>query len=186
MPPKRNTKARSARGGRVHHPREWPEWIDRLRRRVESGSPAKRAWAEKAGSLVLELMDLPEESLTEAGSTPDSWTAMLRAMSAPQTLKRLQAAEPLAPAFLRGIAEKRRLVKDNGGVFSAERTAELLDITSSEVNRRRSGRKLLGLMFRRKGYMYPAWQFDVERGATVPGLEGVLSALADHDEWMQT
>src|SRR5262245_42070500 len=100
MPPKRSTKGRSARVGRARQPREWPEWIDMLRRSVQSGLAVKRSWAEKAGSVVLELMDLPDESLTEAGSTPDSWTAMLRAMSAPQTLTRLQAADPLAPAFL--------------------------------------------------------------------------------------
>src|SRR3989442_52776 len=101
MPSKRNPKqARAVGQGSpdARQPREWPEWIDRLRRRVQSESPAKQAWAEKAGNVVLELMDLSEKSLTEAVSTADDWTAMLHAMSSPESLKRLQAADTLAGA----------------------------------------------------------------------------------------
>ena len=187
MPSKRTISRANAvapRPTRTRQPQDWPEWIDRLRRKVQAESPTKQAWAEKAGAVVLELMDLSEESLTEAVSTTDNWTALLRAMSSPQSLKRLQAADPLAGAFLRGIKAERRLISDNGGVFSTEKVAEFLGMTSQEVNKRRSSRRLLGLRFRRRGYVYPAWQFDPNRG-TVPGLEEVLLTLADHDEWMQ-
>jgi hypothetical protein len=187
MRPKRNSNQAGAvaqRRADVQQPRELPEWIDRLWRRVQRESPAKQAWAEKAGKVVLELMDLSEESLSEAVSATDNWTAMLRAMSSPESLKRLQAADPLAEAFLRGIEANRRLIKENGGVFSTERVAEFLGITTEAVNKRRNACNLLGLMFRRRGYMYPAWQFDQERG-TVPGLEETLLVLAAHDEWMQ-
>jgi hypothetical protein len=163
--------------------REWPEWIERLRLRVQSESPKKRDWAEKAGSLLMELMDLSEESLAQAATAPDNWSAMLRAMAAPENLRQLQAADPLAPAFLRGIEAQRRLMKENGGVYNTDRVAEFLGITPQAVNKRRNSRKLLGVTFRKRGYVYPIWQFD-ERG-TVPGLEDVLQSLADHDEWMQ-
>jgi hypothetical protein len=180
----KQARAVAPRHTRAQQSREWPEWIDHLRRKVQAESPAKQAWAEKAGNVVSELMDLSEASLTKAASTPDNWTAVLRAMSSPEILKRLQAADPLAEAFVRGIESKRRLIKENGGVFSTERVAEFLGITPQAVNKRRNSRKLLGLTFRRRGYMYPAWQFDPKRG-TVPGLEDILLALADHDEWMQ-
>jgi hypothetical protein len=169
MPSKRNTdQARAVlpRPTRAQQPREWPDWIDHPRRKAQGESPAKQAWAEKAGNVMLELMDLPEESLTKAVSATDNWTATLRAMSSPETFKRLHAADPLAEAFIRGIEAKRRLIKENGGVFSTERVAEFLGMTPQAVNKRRNR------------------QFDPEHG-TVPGLEEVLLALADHDEWMQ-
>jgi len=101
-----------------------------------------------------------------------------------KNFKKLQAADPLASAFLRGIEAKRRLIGETGGVYSTEQVAEFLGTTPQEIDKRRTGRKLLGLVFRRKGYMYPVWQFDKDRG-TLPGLEEVLLTLADHDAWMQ-
>jgi hypothetical protein len=93
---------------RPEQARESPEWIDRLRRRVQSESPAKQAWAQKATNVLMELMDLSDQSLSEAALLHDDWLALLRAMSAPKSLKKLQAADPLASAFLRGIEAKRR------------------------------------------------------------------------------
>jgi hypothetical protein len=187
MPPKRNTNPGSPLGSRRTRSEtasESPEWIDRLRRRVQSESPAKQAWAQKAINVLMELMDLSDQSLSEAALLDDDWLALLRAMSAPKSLKKLQAADPLAGAFLRGIEAKRRLIRENGGVYSTEQAAEFLGTTAQEINKRRTSRKLLGLVFRSKGYLYPVWQFDKDRG-TLPGLEAVLLTLADHDEWMQ-
>src|SRR5207248_3449200 len=127
---------------------------------------------------------LSDEALTKAASADDNWIAMLRAMQSPEGLKRLQAADPLAQAFLRGIEARRRLIKDNGGVRTTEQVAEFLGISPQAVNKRRTSRKLLALTFRRRGYMYPAWQFDPIRG-TLPGLEEVLLTLSHQDEWMQ-
>ena len=81
----------------------------------------------------------------------------------------------------RGIEARRRLIKDNGGVRTTEQVAEFLGISPQAVNKRRTSRKLLALTFRRRGYMYPAWQFDPIRG-TLPGLEEVLLTLSHQDE----
>jgi hypothetical protein len=164
-------------------PCEWPEWIDRLRRRVQEEGPAKREWAEKAGTFILQLMELSEEVLLDASAAPDNWHVVLRAMSSPEMLRQMQAADPLASAFLRGIEARTKLIQENGGVFSTEQVAKYLDITPQAVTKRRHSRQLLGLTFRRRGCMYPAWQF-IQSG-TVAGLHDVLTALADHDEWMQ-
>jgi hypothetical protein len=98
-------------------------------------------------------------------------------------LRQMQASDPLADAFLRGIGARTKLIQENGGVFSTEQVARYLDVTQQAVTKRRHSRQLLGLTFRRRGCMYPAWQF-IESG-TVPGLHETLMALAEHDEWMQ-
>lgn len=186
MPAKRNPARRPTVAQRTpepQHPLEWPEWIDRLRRRVQEETPGKQEWAEKAGNFILQLMELSEEALVDASSAPDNWHVVLRTMGNPEMLRQMQAADPLASAFLRGIEARIKLIRENGGVFSTEQVARYLDITQQAVTKRRHSRQLLGLTFRKRGCMYPAWQF-VESG-TVPGLHEVLTALAEHDEWMQ-
>ena len=186
MPANRNTarpRTAAQEGLESLQPIEWPEWIDQLRRRVQVESPAKREWAEKAGNFIMQLMALSEEVLAEASSAPDNWHVVLRAMGSPEMLRQMQASDPLANAFLRGIEARTRLIQENGGVFSTEQVARYLDITQQAVTKRRHSRQLLGLTFRKRGCMYPAWQF-VQSG-TVPGLREILTALAEHDEWMQ-
>src|SRR5947209_199003 len=75
----------------------------------------------------------------------------------------------------------------DGGTVSAEEAAGLLHMTRQGVDRRRQAGKLIGLLLGRRGYRYPVWQFDTSNGrtGTVPCLEDVLDALADHDPWAQ-
>lgn len=187
MPARRSTsKVRTSapRKSNTDQPQEWPEWLLRLRQRVRAAEPPKREWAEKAGNLILQLMDLSEESLVDAATAPDNFHAMLRAMGSPELLEQMQASDPLARAFLDGLDARARLIEQNGGVFKTEQVAEYLSISPQAVNKRRASLQLLGLTFRRRGHVFPAWQFD-QRG-TIAGLQEVLLALAAHDEWMQT
>lgn len=186
MPARRSSsKARAVASRETcsDRPQEWPEWLFRLYRRVCEESPRKREWAERAGNLILQLMDLSEESLVDAATAPDNFHAMLRAMGSPELLKQMQASDPLARAFLDGLDARVRLIEQNGGVFKTEQVAEYLGISPQAVNKRRAALQLLGLTFRRRGHVFPAWQFD-QRG-TLTGLQDVLLALAEHDEWMQ-
>jgi hypothetical protein len=154
-----------------------------LCQRLREESPGKREWAEKAGNLILQLMDLSEESLVDAATAPDNFHAVLRAMGSPELLEQMQESDPLAKAFLAGVDARSRLIEQNGGVFKTEQVAEYLGISPQAVNKRRSACQLLGLTFRKRGYVFPAWQFD-QRGA-IAGLQEVLSVLSEHDEWMQ-
>jgi hypothetical protein len=187
MPAKRTAaKTRPAAAPRpsaADDPQETPEWITRLRQRIQEEPPTKREWAEKAVNLILELMDLSETALSNAAEASDNWHAMFRAMRNAEVLEQIQKSDPLARAFLDGLDAKARLIEQNGGVFKTEQVAEYLGITPQAVNKRRALRQLVGLTFRKRGYVFPAWQFT-DRG-TVPGLEQVLLTLADHDEWMQ-
>src|ERR1039457_2781156 len=97
-------------------PREWPEWIARLRQRIVEEVPGKRDWAEKAGTFILELMDLSEAALSDAAGAPDNWHVMLRAMGSPELLERIQQSDPLAGAFLSAGGARRRRMEQRGGV----------------------------------------------------------------------
>jgi hypothetical protein len=163
-------------------PIDTPEWIARLRERVHT-EPAKREWAEKAVKFVIELMDLSEEALADAAKESDNWHAMFRAMRNEVALEQFQRSDPLARAFLDGLDARIRLIEQNGGVFKTEQVADYLGITPQAVNKRRALRQLVGLTFRKRGYVFPAWQFT-DRG-TLEGLPDILAALADHDEWTQ-
>jgi hypothetical protein len=119
-----------------------------------------------------------------ATAAPTDLTVLLRALSAGELLADLNRAEPLAPAFIRGIEARRQLIEDNGGTLTAEQVAQSLGLTRQAVEKRRRAGKLIALTTGRHGYRYPAWQFS--ESGTLQGLEVVLGVLAPHDEWMQT
>jgi hypothetical protein len=138
----------------------------------------------RAISAVLEFAALSEASAVNATAAPTDLTVLLRALSSGELLDDLKRAEPLAPAFIRGIEEKRHLIDDHGGALTAQQVAQNLGLTRQSIEKRRRAGKLLGVAAGRHGYRYPVWQFT--KTGTVPGLEDVLGVLAPHDEWMQT
>jgi hypothetical protein len=153
---------------------------------LEHETPAKRAWAAKAGAVILEMMELSENVLVDAAAAPDNLHAILRAMASPEMLRQMQASDPLANAFLRGIEARATLIKAHGGVLTTEEVARFLGVTEQAVTKRRHSRQLLGLTFRKRGYVYPVWQFsDKADTGVIPGLQTILMELAEHDEWTQ-
>lgn len=133
MPAKRSAaRTRTAaipRPSATDEPRETPEWIARLRQRIQKEASCKREWAEKAVNLILELMDLSETALSNAAEAPDNWHAMFRAMRNAELMDQIQKSDPLARAFLDGLDAKARLIEQNGGIFKTEEVAEYLGIT---------------------------------------------------------
>jgi hypothetical protein len=127
--------------------------------------------------------ELPDQRIKEASSAPNDYLVLLNAMSTSSVVCELTGKDPLASAKLRGAEGQQKLLKAGGGVLSAEETAKLLAISRQAVDKRRRQGQLLGLIQGRRGYAYPAWQF--ENGRTIKDLEKVLEALRDHDPWMQ-
>jgi hypothetical protein len=164
-------------------PQDIPEWLEDVRLKVEREAPLMRVLMMRAISAVLRFHALSEASVVNATSAATDLAVLVRALSSGELLDDLKSVEPLAPAFIRGIEAKRKLIDETGGVLTAEKVAEILGITRQAVDKRRRAGTLIGLTTGRYGYRYPVWQFT--ESGTVPGLEHVLSALASHDEWMQ-
>jgi hypothetical protein len=143
-----------------------------------------QALMRRAINAVLALATLSEDSVVEATAAPTDLAALVRALRSDELLDDLSRAEPLAPAFIRGIEARQRLIEDHGGTLTAEQVAQMIGISRQAVEKRRQAGKLVALATGRHGYRYPVWQFS--DSGTLPGLEEVLGVLAPHDEWMQT
>jgi len=92
--------------------------------------------------------------------------------------------DPLIRAKLRGIEHRKRIIEKLGGTLSAEQVSETIGISRQAVDKRRSQNQLIGLTQGKRGYAYPAFQF--EDGKAIDGLKEVLDALSGHDPWMQS
>src|SRR5438477_382638 len=165
-------------------PEDIPEWLDEVRLRVEREAPLLRTLIKRSITAVLKFATLSEASVANAAEAPTDLVVLVRALSSPELLDELRQAEPLAPAFIRGMEAKWRLIEDSGGSLSADEVGKIIGISRQAVEKRRQARKLLAVSTGRHGYRYPVWQFD--ESGTLPGLEDVLSVLAPHDEWAQT
>jgi len=161
-----------------------PEWLETIRVAVENEGPIIQTLIRRAISAVLEFTTLSEDSAVNATAAPTDLAVLIRALSSDELLNDLKTAEPLAPAFLRGIKARQRLLEEHGGTLSSDEVAAILGISRQAVEKRRRAGKLLALSTGGHGYRYPVWQFD--ESGVLPGLDDVLKALAPHDEWMQT
>src|SRR5437870_1677911 len=91
-------------------PQEIPEWIEQVRLIVEHEVPVMRTLMMRAINAVLAFNALSEASVVNAASAPTDLAVLLRALSAGEILNDLRSVEPLAPAFIRGIEAKRKLL----------------------------------------------------------------------------
>jgi hypothetical protein len=94
------------------------------------------------------------------------------------------AYRPESPleAALERARERGRMVKAevlaSPDMLSSDQVAALLGMTRQGVDRRRRQGRLLALQGERRGYRYPAWQF--EGGQVLPGLAEAMARLEDH------
>jgi biotin operon repressor len=126
---------------------------------------------------------LPKERIDEASAASTDYLVLLRAMTEPSVATQLATEDPLAAARLRGVERQQNLLKESGGVLSGAQVAKVLGLSRQAVEKRRRQGQLIGLTQGKRGYAYPAWQF--ERGRTLANLEGVLDVLQSHDPWMK-
>jgi hypothetical protein len=128
--------------------------------------------------------ELSSQSVEELTASPTDFELLVNAVSATSTAAASTDGDPLIRAKLRGIEHRKRILEKLGGILSAEQVSELIGISRQAVDRRRSQNQLIGLTQGKRGYAYPAFQF--EDGKTLDGLKEVLDALSGHDPWMQS
>ncbi len=136
---------------------------------------AQSRFIQDALALVLKAVQIGTKASSGSGSEQ-----VLHALSQPEVLAALATADPLAAARLRGAQVQQSLLN---GAYSSEEVAKLLRMTRQGVDKRRRQGQLLGLSVGRRGYRYPAWQF--QDGEVLPGLPDVLAAFTDLNPWTQ-
>jgi hypothetical protein len=128
--------------------------------------------------------ELSSQSVEELTASPTDFELLVNAISATSTAAASTDGDPLIRAKLRGIEHRKRILEKLGGTLSAEQVSELIGISRQAVDRRRSQNQLIALTQGKRGYAYPAFQF--EDGKALDGLKEVLDALSGHDPWMQS
>ena len=127
--------------------------------------------------------ELPKERVEEASAASTDYLMLLAALATPSVATQMAVKDPLAAARLRGAERQQRLLEMSGNVLSGEQAAKILGISRQAVDKRRRQGQLIGLTQGKRGYAYPAWQF--EDGGTLTNLAKVLDRLRSHDPWMQ-
>lgn len=85
--------------------------------------------------------------------------------------------DKLARAHVRGLGARQELAEAEGGSWSSEEAARLLEISKTAVLKRLAAGRLLAWREERlQAARFPRWQFD-ERGQVLAGLEDVLEVL---------
>jgi biotin operon repressor len=128
-------------------------------------------------------LGLSKERIEEASAASTDYMVLLRALTEPSLATQLASKDPLAAAKLRGVERQQNILKESGGVLSGATVAKMLGISRQAVDKRRKQGQLIGLTQGKRGYAYPAWQF--EGGKTLAHLTRLLEALRNHDAWMQ-
>ena len=128
--------------------------------------------------------ELSSQSVEELTASPTDFELLVNALSAVSIAAESSDGDPLIRAKLRGIEHRKRIIEKLGGTLSVGQVSELIGISRQAVDKRRSQNQLIGLTQGKRGYAYPAFQF--EDGKTLGGLKEVLDALSGHDPWMQS
>lgn len=124
--------------------------------------------------MIRRFFPVHDAVLKDPLKAPTKLETILHALERPEIAAAVRDQDPLAMARLRGIAAKRRILAEDGGMLTAERVGEILTISRQAVEKRRKAGRLIGISLGRRGFGYPTWQFS-ERG-TLPHLDGVLGA----------
>jgi hypothetical protein len=128
--------------------------------------------------------ELSSQSVEELTASPTDFELLVNALSAASIAAESSDGDPLIRAKLRGIEHRKRIIEKLGGSLSVEQVSKLIGISRQAVDKRRSQNQVIGLTQGKRGYAYPAFQF--EDGKTLDGLKEVLNALSGHDPWMQS
>jgi hypothetical protein len=163
-------------------PREMTDVLDELRELSRDG--VKGVVLTRALKELVRLTEaVSRTALLDAAASPSDYDVLISVLEDPAAVVLPRRDDPLTEARLRGIRAREEILEAGGGVLPAEEVARLLHLTRQGVDKRRRARRLIGLDVGRRGYAYPAWQF--EGGAVLPGLEEALRAMRALDPWMQ-
>jgi hypothetical protein len=163
--------------------KEVPAWLDRIQSNLPHDG-ARKIFLNRLIDAVIEMTaTLPPKAIEKAAAASSNLLVLLTALRSPEMLPDLERHEPLASPYLRGLQAQQDLIKQAGGLISADDAAGILRLTRQAIDKRRIAGKLIAIPQGQRGFGYPVCQFT-SRGL-LPGLEQLLLALDRNDAWMQ-
>ena len=147
--------------------------------------PLDRVFLERGfRGLVSLALNMESNAVEAAVAEKNDLEVLIRGLESKAGLRLARQIDPLAAARVRGLQIKRELLTRAGGTLQPREVAELLGMSRQAVGKRRRAGKLIAVQTGRRGYEYPACQF--EDTGVIENLEVVLGAFADDiDDWMQ-
>lgn len=141
---------------------------------VVQGRRAHAAFTARTLTAVANMVEAADEKVEiDAVGAPSAYEVLIQALDQPKILDALRERDPLAPARIRGLRARERLLAAEGGTCSVQEVADLLGLTRQAVDKRRKAGKLLAVTMGKQWHVFPAWQF-VPSGV-LPGVEDVLA-----------
>ncbi len=122
--------------------------------------------------------------LRRAAAARDPLQALLLAAVTPAVLQASPESEVMNAVRRRGALAAERLLELGERPLTSQQMAEALSIGRHSVDRRRRSGRLLGVQVSSRGYLYPAWQLDLNsESGILAGLEETLQALDPLSSW---
>jgi hypothetical protein len=154
--------------------------LEAMARILETGKqPARAAFLSRALNALADAAPaLEERALAAAAGAASDYEALLQALQHTELLTAWRRHDPLAEARVRGAQAQARLLAAEGGALTGAQAAQLLGISRQAVAKRRRAGTVLAVPTGRRGYAYPAWQFDASLpGGVLPGVDVALCGL---------
>jgi len=144
--------------------------------------PMRQAFSRRLHEVVDHLAQVADvATVEEVLAMADAFSGLGVAMQRVATSEAAVVRDPLAPARVRGIAARERLIDQAGGLLRVSEAADRLGVTAQAVNGRRGRETILAVPMPNGEWVYPACQF-AEHGL-VPGIGAFVRAFGDADPW---
>lgn len=150
---------------------------------LQTDDPVKQALVTRVVRMLANtLRNATPASLQQAIEAPTDAGSAAHLLSMAASLDAaVRELDPMAAAIVRGVAMKRDLLEQAGGVLETARVAELLGISRQGVAKRVRSGALLAIPDASGHLQFPAMQFT--DAGTVDGFEKVLAAFNVESPW---
>ncbi len=144
--------------------------------------PMRQAFTRRLHEVVDHLGQTADAAtIEEVLGMADAFSGLGVAMQRVATSEAAAVRDPLAPARVRGLAARERLIDRAGGLLRLREAAKRLDVTTQAVSGRRSRDTILAVPMPNGEWVYPVCQFS-EHGL-VPGIESFVRSFDETDPW---
>ena len=162
--------------------KEVPAFLDRIQHLPLDS--ARKIFLNRLVDAAWEITEiLPPKAIEKAAAANSNLQVLLMALRSPEMLPDLERHEPLASPYLRGLEAQQDLIRQAGGLISADEAARILRLTRQAIDKRRKAGTIIAIPQGQRGFGYPVCQFTT-RGL-LSGLDRLLLAMNGSDAWMQ-